>query len=741
MVLFGDDLGGTAPEAAPAERDPRTLLAEFLAAVEHETYWALDWETLGDGVHRGSRLDPIRNVAEGAALCTGNALGSLGKPGGRWWAGFVRTLDRNEYVSRMAGAPTRPGTVGMPVGELLDALAPLMRDPTKVLVTHGASFDCRTGSKFPGWVWPRWHVDTQIGAWMGDENNEAGVRPQPYGLKELTEHYRGVRRQSYKQQDGLFGMGLDAYAGNDGDDTLWLWFNRVEPVLKAEGMMPAFLNVEMPCVQARSELEDAGVMIDRPFLEGARELYIQASAAAEERAYLAAGHRFNLGSTPQVSRLLYEELALPVPSGVKRGKSGDWPTGEDVLKRLPSHPVVEALLDRRGCEKFRSTFIDGVLEEARRYDGDLGDGRARFGVRQHGVDTGRWAASRIHQIPGTPDQIFLGLAEPLSEKQAKALGVWRDSLREGGVRVGKTLSTTGGVSFRFAGGPYHEVEIRRSGEEIGKSYEVEIRRAFIASPGCTFVDTDWSQLQLRVMAHYCQDPAMLEVYRRAVCDCEAFLATSTCEHLCGCEMYKAKARCGHVDLHQLTADKLGVPRKQAKAVNFGILFGMQAKGLATQLGIQKAAAQKILDGWWEAYPGAAEYRDKVWKQITQLGYVTTLTGRRRHVTRWHWDKMDEQEILRKIFCSVIQGGEADIMMVAYRDISREIRRLREEDPRWEKVKIVLQFHDEFMAECPTEMADEVANMVRVKMQNSIELQVPLVAEPAFGPSWAEAKAA
>lgn len=702
-------------------------MSAFLQAVRGETYWALDFETLGDGVTPGSRLDPLLNVVEGVALATG-------RPGGTWWVGFVRTLDRNDYVSQMAGAPSRPGTVGMPIEDVFAALRPVIEDPTKVMLTHGGDFDCRTASKFPGWAWPRWHADTQVGCWMADENNASGVRGKPYGLKELTKHFRGVDRMSYRQQDGLFGSGLEEYAGNDADDTLWLWWNRVAPNLQAEAMMPAFLNVEMACMRGRCELKDAGITIDRPFLLGARELYVQASALAEKRAYAAAGRNFNLGSPKQVAKLLYEELALPIPFGVKRGKSGDWPTGEDVLVRLPSHPVVRALLERRSYEKDRSTFVDGMLAEAAKYE----DGRARFDFRQHGVDTGRWAASRIHQIPATPKEITL-LEGGLSPTQQKALEDFRKAIGKGKVEEGRLISSTAGCSFAYVGGPYRTVDILQGTQKVGSTHAVELREAFVAAPGCVFVDTDWSQLQLRIAAHFSEEPSMLEVYRRAVCGCPTFLTKSTCEHLCSCDMYKAGGTCGHVDIHQLTADKLNIPRRQGKTLNFAILFGMGPGLLSVTLGIPKARAQEILDGWWAAYPAVARFRDYIWNMITQLGYVTTLTGRRRHISRWHWDRMDEQEILRKIFCSVIQGSEADIMMVAYRDIYAELLRRREQDPAWLGVRPVLQLHDEFLVECPEAMADPVGDLVREKMERSIALRVPLTASPAVGRSWAEAK--
>ena len=241
----------------------------------------------------------------------------------------------------------------------------------------------------------------------------------------------------------------------------------------------------------------------------------------------------------------------------------------------------------------------------------------------------------------------------------------------------------------------------------------EIRKMFIPKPGCVLVDADYSQIELRVLAHIAGDDAM----RKAFCD--------------------------HVDIHTATAAQVfGVPveevtplqRRHAKAVNFGIVYGISEFSLAEDIGVSRYEARAYIDNYLNNYRGVKKYMHKVVADARETGYTETLYGRRRYIPELKSSNFNVRSGAERIALNTpIQGTAADLIKFA---MIRVENALNEQYP---DAKLLLQVHDELIVECPEGIAQEVAALVSREMENVASLSVPLTAEAKFGKSWYEAK--
>lgn len=240
-----------------------------------------------------------------------------------------------------------------------------------------------------------------------------------------------------------------------------------------------------------------------------------------------------------------------------------------------------------------------------------------------------------------------------------------------------------------------------------------VRQAFTVPEGSVFLACDYSQIELRLLAHLSGD-----------------------EHL-------VAAFCEGADFHAATAARVfGVPveevtpqlRSRAKAVNFGIVYGQQAFGLASSLKIPRAEAQEMIDRYFEAYPGVRAFLDDAVRRAHELGYAVTLYGRKRHIKEFA--QKNRQLVAfgeRTAMNHPMQGTAADIIKLA---MVRVAERLHEEGLR---AKLILQIHDELDLEVPEAEVETVSALVRETMEGVVTLRVPLLAEVSYGKNWAEAK--
>lgn len=240
----------------------------------------------------------------------------------------------------------------------------------------------------------------------------------------------------------------------------------------------------------------------------------------------------------------------------------------------------------------------------------------------------------------------------------------------------------------------------------------EIRKAFIPDEGCEFFSADYSQIELRIMAHLSGDPHMIEAFR-ANQDIHAATAA---------KIYKEK-------LEDVTREQ----RSKAKTANFGIIYGISVFGLAERLGIDRKEAKELIDGYFENYPHVKEYMDSSIQAARQKGYIETVFHRRRYLP----DINSRNAVVRgyaerNAINAPIQGSAADIIKVA---MIRIYRRFREEGIR---SKMILQVHDELNFSVVPEEKEKVQQIVIAEMESAYKMKVPLLADCGWGKNWLEA---
>ena len=240
----------------------------------------------------------------------------------------------------------------------------------------------------------------------------------------------------------------------------------------------------------------------------------------------------------------------------------------------------------------------------------------------------------------------------------------------------------------------------------------EIRKAFIPEPGCLFFSADYSQIELRVMAHLSNDQQMINVFKEGK-DLHAATAAT---------IYKKP-------IDQVSRDE----RTKSKRANFGIIYGITVFGLAERLDISRDEAKQLIDGYFETFPEVHDYMEQAKQKARQQGYVTTLFGRRRYLPDINSANATVRGFAeRNAINAPIQGTAADIIKVA---MIRIHNRFKQEGIR---SKMILQVHDELNFSVYPEEKEQVERIVLEEMQNAIALKVPLVADSGFGSNWLEA---
>lgn len=281
-------------------------------------------------------------------------------------------------------------------------------------------------------------------------------------------------------------------------------------------------------------------------------------------------------------------------------------------------------------------------------------------------------------------------------------------LRRGDGRVHTTYNQTITATGRLSSSDPNLQNIPTR-SELGRT----VKTAFSAGEGSVFLAVDYSQIELRLLAHLSGDEHLVRAFNEG----EDFHAETA-------------ARVFGVPVSEVTSDL----RSRAKAVNFGIVYGQQAYGLSQSLHISMAEARDMIDRYYEAYPGVRTFLDNVVARAKQTGYAETMYGRRRHIPEL---KAKNPQLRgfgeRTAMNHPMQGTAADIIKIA---MARVSRRLEEEGFA---AHMILQVHDELDFECPVNEVERLTTMVRDVMEHVVDLRVPLIAEASTGITWADAK--
>lgn len=282
----------------------------------------------------------------------------------------------------------------------------------------------------------------------------------------------------------------------------------------------------------------------------------------------------------------------------------------------------------------------------------------------------------------------------------------------------KTIAEDGRIHTTFqnlvtATGRLSSTEPNLQNIPVRTDLGAEIRKMFIPKPGYVLVDADYSQIELRVLAHIAKDDAMIEAFRSGM------------------------------DIHTVTASQVfSVPaeqvsalqRRHAKAVNFGIVYGISEFSLAEDIGVSRYEAKAYIDSYLANYKGVRAYMKQVVEDAARVGYTQTLYGRKRSIPELKSSNFNIRQGAERIALNTpIQGTAADLIKLA---MIRVDKALREEYP---EAQLLLQVHDELIIECPEEIAQPVADLISRQMEQIATLNVPLLAEAKIGKSWYEAK--
>ena len=271
-------------------------------------------------------------------------------------------------------------------------------------------------------------------------------------------------------------------------------------------------------------------------------------------------------------------------------------------------------------------------------------------------------------------------------------------------RFNQTITATGRISSTDPN--LQNIPVRT---ELGR----QLRKVFVPKEGCVFLDGDYSQIELRVLAHMSGDQKLIEAYREAQ-DIHAITASQVF----------------HVPLDQVTPQQ----RRNAKAVNFGIVYGISSFGLSQDLSITRKEAQEYIEQYFKTYPGIKQFLDDAVREAREKGYARTLFGRRRPVPELQSGNFMQRSFGERVAMnSPIQGTAADIIKIA---MVRVNGRLRAEGL---SSRLVLQVHDELLIEVRKEELKQVQVILREEMMGAAKLAVPLEIDMHTGESWYDAK--
>uniref|UniRef100_UPI0035693CE4 DNA polymerase I n=1 Tax=Aquicoccus sp. TaxID=2055851 RepID=UPI0035693CE4 len=607
------DNDGDPPEEVPFDAGAYTCLrdatelAKWISKAHARGYVAVDTETTG--------LDEM--TADLVGICLSVEPGQ---------AAYLPLQHKEGEGDLFGGAQVAEGQ--MALDEALELLKPMLEDESVLKIGQNMKYDAKILANYGIAVGPI--DDTMLMSYA----LHAGLHG--HGMDALSDRYLNHEPIPIKT---LLGSGKSAitfdrvkiaealpYAAEDADITLRLW-QMFKPRLHRERVTTVYETLERPLVPVLARMERHGVKVDRETLSRMSTAFAQKMAGLEAEIHELAGRSFNVGSPKQLGEILFDEMGL---SGGKKGKTGAYATGADVLEDLAAegHDLPARVLDWRQVSKLKSTYTDALQEHI-----NPDTGRVHTSYLQTGANTGRLASSdpNLQNIP---------------------------------VRT-----------------------------EEGR----RIREAFVAEPGNVLVSLDYSQIELRILAHI----AGIEQLKQAFKDGQDIHAATASEMF-------------DVPLDEMTPEV----RRQAKAINFGVIYGISAFGLARNLRIPRDEAKGFIDRYFERFPGIRDYMDETKEFAKSKGYVQTLFGRKIHTPEINAKGPRASFAYRAAINAPIQGTAADVIRRAMIRMDAAIADL--------PAKMLLQVHDELIFEVAEEAVDPLVRKAREVMEGAAEPAVKLV---------------
>ncbi len=528
--------------------------------------------------------------------------------------------------------------------ETLEQLRPVLENPKIKKIGQNIKYDWMV-LKQHGVELEGVYFDTMLASYLLNPSKRA------HNLDQIALDFLDYHKISYQEVAGTGKKAICfskvpiqkafSYACEDADITL-MAYHVLKEKLHEKGLSSLLETLEMPLIPVLKRMEMCGICVDKPRLEDLSKSFKQDLEVLEVQIYAAAGESFNIKSSQQLGRIMFEKLGLPVQK--KTRKRTAYSTDVDVLTRLaPLHELPALILRYRTLAKLKSTYTDALLELIHPQTG-----RIHTSYNQTVTATGRLSSSdpNLQNIPIRTDE--------------------------------------------------------------GK----QIRGAFIPRKGWYLLAADYSQIELRILAHYSGDLILTQAF---MADEDIHMRTAT-------EVFQ-------VFPAMITPDL----RRQAKVINFGIIYGMSAYGLSKELGISRKMAQTYITHYFSRYKGVHEYIEKTIAEAEKNKQIGTLLGRIRQLPDMDSPNRNIRQLAQRTAINTpIQGTAADLIKAAMIKVDAGIRK--------EKLQtaMLLSVHDELVFEVPPEELQQVTHLVKAAMEGIWKLNVPLKVNIAYGANWTEA---
>ncbi len=591
------------------------------------------------------------------------------------WA-FCWETDVGYYLP-VAGPP---GSRLLDAATVLETLRPILENPQHEVVNQNIKYDMlvlrRAGVRLAGIG-----MDPMIGDYLLD----AGARS--HSLDELAKRY--LSRQMIpisdligkgKKQLKMFEVDVEQaaeYASEDAD-IAWQLAEIIGDKLKQEGLDDLYWNLERELIPVLAEMEYNGITVDVAELKRQSDALTGRLDALMHEIYAEAGHEFNLNSPKQLATVLFEELGLPIIKRTKTGAS----TNEEVLTKLADrHPLPAKIIEHRQLTKLKGTYLDALPNMV-----NPETGRIHTSFSQTSAATGRLSSSdpNLQNIPIRTEE----------GRQIRRAFIASANQRPDQDQCPATNQS-----------PENQSPDRQGGDSNTSAPNDDAWK---------LVCMDYSQIELRILAHFCQDPALMRAFRE------------------GEDIHRAvAAQVYGVAPEEVTSET----RRVAKAVNFGVIYGQTAYGLAASLGIEQDAAEAFITDYFAKYAGVARFIDETLTTCHDTGYATTILGRRREITGIRSERYANLNLPeRTAINTVIQGSAADLIKRAMINVHA---RLQDDSS---PARLLLQIHDELVFECPVAAIDDLVTLARTEMETALPLDVPIVVDVSTGSNWLETEA-
>ena len=541
----------------------------------------------------------------------------------------------------------------LPWEQVREAVQPYFDNPRLPKVAHNAKYDlvvCRRhGLNVAGPI-----HDTMTAAWLLDPASRSlGLKSQAevelgWTMTEISTLIGTGRNQISIAKVDLGAV--TAYCGADVDATIQLW-ERLAPRLKEAGekMWQLYEEIELPLLPVLADMEMAGIRLNTDFLDDLSQKLATRLQEINTTLKNIVGHEFNLRSTQQLSSVMFTEMGFPA-KGLKKTRSGFVSTAAGELEKL------KASAEELSPEQ--KTFLDLLFEQR-----------------------------QSEKLRGT-------YVDALGELVNESTGRLHTSYNQTGSSTGRLSSSNPNLQ---------NIPIRT---QQGR----EIRKAFEAAEGSVLLAADYSQVELRILAHIVKEEPLLDAFRQGQ-DIHAVTAS----------------RLFDVPLDQVSYEQRGL----GKTINFATIYGVSAFGLSNRTTMGPAEAQEFLEQYFSTYPKVRQYIDDTIRSAGELGYVETLAGRRRNFgeLKQRLPFNQRQALERQAINAPIQGTAADITKVAMSNLHHRLQSMGL------RAKMLLQVHDELVLEVPHEELETVSVLVREVMESAFDLDVPLQVDIEAGPNW------